>query len=110
LLPWGIEKSVPTFLRDGSPSGFSVPMCPKSFSLEQAFQAGFNQVTAIGRKVDLSMGDLDRGAHETKRMATCSMDKFFRDIGTEKPDGHAVLGKLRSNFFISQRGDGFELF
>jgi hypothetical protein len=67
-------------------------------------------VTAIGRKMGLGMGYLDRGTHETKRMAACSMDKFFRNIGTEKPDWNSILGKLGSDFFVSQGGNRFDLF
>jgi hypothetical protein len=67
-------------------------------------------VTAIGRKVDLSMGDLDRGAHETKRMATCSMDKFFRNIGAEKPDGLPSLRKVGTDFSIPHGSNCFDLF
>jgi hypothetical protein len=67
-------------------------------------------VTAIGRKVDLDMRNLNRGSHQAKRMPTCSMDKFFWNIGTEETNGCSVPGKLGSNFPISHRGDGFDFF
>jgi hypothetical protein len=42
--------------------------------LKEAFEGRFDQMAAIRRKMSLGMGDLDRGTHETKGMATGSMD------------------------------------
>jgi hypothetical protein len=67
-------------------------------------------MAAIGRKMGLDMRNLNRGSHEAKRMPTCSMDKFFWNIGTEESNRRPILGKLGRDFFISQRGDGFDLF
>jgi hypothetical protein len=50
------------------------PFQKMEFLLEEAFEGGFDQMAAIRRKMGLGMRDLDRRAHETKRMATCSID------------------------------------
>jgi hypothetical protein len=80
------------------------------FSLEQAFKRRFNQMAAIRGKMGLHMGHLDGCAHKAQRMAPGCMEKFFRNIRTEKTDSVAVLWEMGSHFLISQRGDRFDLF
>jgi hypothetical protein len=80
------------------------------FSLEQAFERGFYQMTAVGRKMRGGMGYLSRGAHEAKGKGSGCIDEFFRDIRTEKTDRVAVFWEMGSHFLISQGGDRFDLF
>jgi hypothetical protein len=86
------------------------PFQKKELFLEEAFEGGFDQMAAIRRKMGLGMGDLDRSTHETKWMATGSMNELLRYIRAEKTNGHAVLWKKRDDFPITQRGNRLDLF
>jgi len=78
--------------------------------LEEAFKGGFDQMAAIRRKMGLSMRYLDRGSHQAKGMATCSIDQLFRNIGAEKADGLPSLRKVGTDFSIPHGGNCFDLF
>jgi hypothetical protein len=67
-------------------------------------------MAAVGREMGLDMGHPDGCAHETKRKSAGSMDEFFWNMGTEKPDRNPVLGERRGDFSISLRSDRLEFF
>jgi hypothetical protein len=80
------------------------------FSQEQAFKRRLNQMAAVRGKMGLHMGHLDGCAHEAERKSTSSMNEFFRDIGAKKADRHTILGEMESDFTVSLRGYGLDLF
>jgi hypothetical protein len=67
-------------------------------------------VAAVRRKMGLDMGHLNGGVHETKGKGARSMDEFFGNMGTEKPDRSTVLLERRGDFSISLRSDRLEFF
>jgi hypothetical protein len=67
-------------------------------------------MAAIGGKVCLDMGHLDRRAHEAKGKSTCCMDEFLRNVRAEETDRNTVFGERKGNFSISLRSDGLEFF
>jgi hypothetical protein len=73
--------------------------------LEEAFEGGFDQMAAIGRKMSLNMRNLNRRSHQAKRMPACSIDQLFRHIRAEKTDEHAVPGKKGRDLLIFPGGD-----
>jgi hypothetical protein len=85
------------------------PLQKIEFSPQQTFKRRFKQMAAVRGKMGLHMGHIDRCTHEAKRQASGCMEKFFRDVGAEKAHGVAILWKMGSHFFVSQRGDCFDL-
>src|SRR4030042_4101374 len=78
--------------------------------LEQAFKRRFNQMTTVRRKMGLDMGHLDRCAHQAQWEKPGCMEKFIRDIKTEKANCLSVLWDMGGHFLVSQRSDCFDLF
>jgi hypothetical protein len=66
-------------------------------------------MAAVGGKMGLDMGHLDRGTHETKWKSPGSMNEFFWNKRTEKTNGSTILGKAGSYLRVPTGGDDLEL-